>query len=98
MIAMRYGTPPIVRRTGGLADTVVDADESPEEGTGFVFDAPTPEALLAATVRAMGVRSAPNRRRWDAIVARGMARDWSWASGPARAYLEAYERAVSYRR
>ena len=98
MIAMRYGTPPIVRRTGGLADTVIDADEVPEEGTGFAFDDPTPEALLAATERAMRIRSAPGRRRWDAIVARGMAQDWSWESGRTRAYVDAYERAVSYRR
>ena len=46
MISLRYGTPPVVRRTGGLADTVVDVDERPGEGTGFVFDEATPAALV----------------------------------------------------
>jgi starch synthase len=98
MIAMRYGTPPIVRRTGGLADTVVDADEAPGAGTGFAFDEPTADALLAATRRAMRLRSSADRRGWDGVVARGMARDWSWESGPAREYVDAYERAMSFRR
>ena len=43
MIALRYGTPPIVHRTGGLADTVVDVTRQPGAGTGFVFDEPTVE-------------------------------------------------------
>ena len=48
MIALRYGTPPVVRRTGGLADSVLDADEHPGEGTGFVFDDAMPAALVSA--------------------------------------------------
>ncbi|HYL40527.1 MAG TPA: glycogen/starch synthase, partial [Candidatus Binatus sp.] len=51
MIALRYGTPPIVRSTGGLRDTVVDAPTSPGRGTGFTFDDATPETLLAACRR-----------------------------------------------
>ena len=47
MIALRYGTPPIVHRTGGLADTVVDETTHPGEGTGFVFDDATPEGLAS---------------------------------------------------
>ena len=57
MIALRYGTPPIVHRTGGLADTVIDVTRQPGAGTGFVFDEPTVEALLACVrgrVRAPG--------------------------------------------
>ena len=55
MIALRYGTPPIVHRTGGLADTVIDVTADPGEGTGFVFDTPTPEALLSACERAFAL-------------------------------------------
>ncbi|RME85664.1 MAG: glycogen synthase, partial [Zetaproteobacteria bacterium] len=51
MIAMRYGTPPVVRATGGLKDTVVDADADPDRGTGFAFDEATPQALDAACRR-----------------------------------------------
>ena len=57
MIALRYGTPPVVRRTGGLADSVLDVDEHPGEGTGFVFDDATPEALVAAVARAAALRT-----------------------------------------
>ncbi len=58
MIAMRYGTPPVARRTGGLADTIVDLDQDPAAGTGFLFDDATPAALLAACERALAVRAA----------------------------------------
>ncbi len=98
MIAMRYGTPPIVRRTGGLADTVVDADERPGEGTGFVFDAATPEALIAAGDRAMGMFRDPDRSRWTALVARAMAADFDWVSASAARYVAAYRRAIAIRR
>ncbi len=57
MIALRYGTPPVVRRTGGLADSVVDVDEHPDAGTGFVFDAATAAALVAAVRRAATLRA-----------------------------------------
>ena len=48
LIAMRYATPPVVRASGGLADTVIDADEHPERGTGFVFGPADPAALIQA--------------------------------------------------
>lgn len=95
MIALRYGTPPVVRRTGGLADTVRDADEEPATGTGFVFDEATPGALVAACVRAMRVRAA-EPARWAAVVDRGMAEDFRW-DGSAAQYLDAYRRAVALR-
>jgi len=97
MIALRFGTPPIVRRTGGLADTVVDADEHPTEGTGFVFDDATPEALLAACDRAIACFGAGGHA-WDDLVERGMSLDWSWESGPARSYAAAFARAAQLRR
>jgi starch synthase len=97
MIALRYGTPPVVRRTGGLADSVVDVDERPGEGTGFVFDEATPGALVAAVVRAMALRSR-DPAAWAALQARDMATDFRWDTGAAPRYLEAYRRAVALRR
>jgi starch synthase len=79
MIAQRYGCLPVVRRTGGLIDTV-----SPD--IGFLFDRPEPEALLAATDRAADLLGS---RDWKRRVRAAMRLDWSW-EGPARAYLERY--------
>jgi starch synthase len=97
MIAMRYGTPPIVRRTGGLADTVVDVTRQPGSGTGFVFDEATPAALLEACDRAFALR-AKGGMVWDRLVDRVMAADFDWSTGPAPRYVEAYRRAVAIRR
>jgi starch synthase len=91
MIALRYGTPPVVRRTGGLADTVMDVDERPVEGTGFVFDEASPVALAATVKRAMALREA------DAA-GRAMAVDFDWLTGSAPDYLAVYRRAISLRR
>jgi len=96
MIAMRYGTPPVVHRTGGLADTVVDVDERPADGTGFVFDDLSARALLNVCHRAI-----EHRRRggahWAALQDRGMSIDWSWEGGPAAQYAAAYRRAAALR-
>jgi starch synthase len=97
MIALRYGTPPVVRRTGGLADSVVDIDEFPGEGTGIVFDDATPGALVGAILRASSLR-ANDAAAWAELRDRGMAVDFAWDRGPARAYLEAYRRAIALRR
>lgn len=97
MIALRYGTPPIVHRTGGLADTVVDVDERPDEGTGFVHADATVESLLEACRRAMR-RFRDGGPEWAALLDRGMAVDWSWEAGPAEQYAASYRRAVSLRR
>jgi starch synthase len=96
MIALRYGTPPVVRRTGGLADSVIDVDEHPNEGTGFVFDDATPAALVAAIARAAAVRR--SRRAWTALQERGMRVDFRWDTGSAPKYFEAYRRAIAIRR
>ncbi len=92
MISMRYGTIPVVRATGGLADTVIDADADPENGNGFSFDDAHPDYLADAARRAMGAMADPER--WRAIQARGMAEDWSWR-GPAREYVALYRRAIA---
>lgn len=91
MYSLRYGTPPIVRRTGGLADTVVDA--SPEAlsagaATGFCFDAPEADALVAAVDRALELFQQP--KAWRALQRTGMQQDFSWLRSAQR-YLQLYE-------
>ncbi len=97
MIAMRYGTPPVGRRTGGLADTIVDLHEDPADGTGFLFDEATPDALRFACERAVAVLRDPDRRRWDGLVGRAMAMDWSWERASAPAYASMFRRAIDAR-
>ena len=97
MISLRYGTPPIVRRTGGLADSVIDERTRPGEGTGFAFDAATPAGLADACGVAMTMRTAGGPA-WDALIGRGMAVDFDWARGSAPAYAALYKRALEIRR
>jgi starch synthase len=92
LYSLRYGTVPIVHATGGLVDTVVDADRRPEEGTGFVFDAFGAEPFLDAIRRALAARQ--DRTRWHAIVDRGMRADFSWDRSAAR-YRALYEELVA---
>jgi starch synthase len=82
----------VVRRVGGLADTVADGD--PATQTGFVFDAATPGAFEAAVRRALTLKADP--AAWLALMRRGMAQDLSWA-GPARDYMALYAQAVRAR-
>lgn len=96
MIALRYGTPPVVRRTGGLADSVLDADEHAGTGTGFVFDEASSDALVAVLRRAVALRA--DAAAWAALVDRAMAVDFNWVTGSAPAYLAMYRRAVELRR
>lgn len=94
LYGLRYGTLPLVRRVGGLADTVVDASEEAVRAgraTGFSFDAATPAALEAAALRAIEARSRPSL--WQALMRNAMAQDFSWDGSAAR-YLELY-RAVA---
>jgi starch synthase len=97
MISLRYATPPIVRRTGGLADSVVDEIRQPGKGTGFAFDAAAPAALAEACEVAMTMR-AKGGAPWASLIARGMAVDFDWRTGSAPRYLELYERAIAIRR
>ena len=94
MIAMRYGTIPVVRRTGGLADTVEDSDPSRRAGTGFVFSAYDPLACFAAVVRAL--ETYRNPAVWEPLVANAMRQNFSWASS-ARHYVALYTRARAAR-
>ncbi len=89
MYALRYGTPPVVRRTGGLADTVRDA--AGKDGTGFVFDQSRPEALLAALRRAENQLN--DEVAWRELQRRGMACDFSWDTAAA-GYEDLYRQLI----
>ena len=88
MYAMAYGTIPVVRRTGGLADTVQPYDTSTGEGTGFLFDDPTSDALAEALWRAVELWNDPSR--WNRLMRNAMANDFSWR-GRAAEYVAMYE-------
>jgi starch synthase len=98
MIALRYGTPPIGRATGGLVDSIVDVTANPGAGTGFLFEAPEPAALVDACRRAFAVRGRDGSiSAWQALLDRGMAVDFSWEASSAPAYAAAYRRAIELR-
>jgi len=91
MMSMRYGTVPLVRATGGLADTVIDIDAEPERGNGFTFDE-YDAALFLRTIR-RALKTYADKPRWRAMQQRGMARDFSWRAS-AQKYVELYEQAL----
>jgi starch synthase len=86
LYGMRYGTPSVVRRTGGLADSITDA--SLRSGTGFVFDEPSPANLYRTLSRA--VEYYADTKKFREIQINGMRRDVGWRSSAQR-YLELYE-------
>jgi starch synthase len=88
LIAMRYGAIPVVRHTGGLADTVKDVTE--KKGNGFVFQNYTVLEMLEAIKRA--VESFYHREEWKNLMRRNMKLDFSWKAS-ARKYEEIYLRA-----
>jgi starch phosphorylase len=97
MLAQRYGCIPIVRATGGLADSVEDfgARTAERRGTGFVFTAPDRWALFAAIARAIQVYDVP--KAWRALQLRALARDFSW-NAAAQKYVGLYRDAIENRR
>lgn len=96
MVALRYGTPPIVHAVGGLRDTVIDVDANPATGTGFVFEGGSASGLVDACDRFLARFSAAGPA-WDALLDRGMSVDFDWRSSSAPAYLAAYRWAVAIR-
>jgi starch synthase len=92
MYAMRYGSIPIARLTGGLADTVIDLDESPDHATGFGFRLFDPSELTKTIRRARRVHDR-SLGMWRAMQRRGMRKDWSWDRAAAE-YLEVYKSVV----
>jgi starch synthase len=92
LYGLRYGSLPLVRRVGGLADTVVDASAvtlADGSATGFAFDGESPAAFLGAAGRAADVMRQP--RIWQAVMRRAMTRNFSWDAA-ARQYRALYQR------
>jgi starch synthase len=92
MYALRYGTIPIVRATGGLVDTVEPFDAAADAGTGFRFETADGTGLLWALDQALAARR--SARRWKALMRRAMAKDFSWKK-QAQAYVDLYRRAIA---
>jgi starch synthase len=97
MVALRYGTPPIVHATGGLRDTVVDVTANPTTGTGFAFEEESPDGLVDACDRFLAMYRSGGAP-WERLLDRGMAVDFDWRSASTPAYVAAYHRAVQLRR
>lgn len=95
MNAMRYGCVPIVRRVGGLADTVQEYDPRTDEGNGFTFTNYDPWEFFAAIMRATEVYRF--KENWRTLQLRGMVADHSWAASAQR-YVEVYRNALAFHR
>lgn len=84
MYSLRYGTPPVVRNTGGLADTVVDATEAnlaENTANGFMFEEASAQALMATIERAVSLYRKP--KAWRALQKTGMAQELGWKTAAA---------------
>jgi starch synthase len=91
MIALRYGAVPVVRRTGGLADTVIDYNPRTDRGTGFVFEEYSAPALVESLRRALEVYR--DRGKWKLLIQAGMKQDFSWERS-AKEYEKVYRKAM----
>jgi len=94
LISLKYGTIPVVRKTGGLADTITDYGKDRKRGNGFVFEEPTSAALGRALQRALAAYH--KRKIWKRLVERAMRADHSWGSS-AREYVKLYRKALGER-
>lgn len=92
MIAMRYGTVPVVRATGGLKDTVQDIGATTSGGEGFVFEKYEGPALLQAIDRAVAMYR--DRKKWYTILVHDMQQDFSWKTS-AKQYLGRYQQLLT---
>lgn len=95
LIAMRYGTIPVARMTGGLADTVNDYEPLKGSGTGFLFKDYKTSALVECLKRALCVYL--DKKRWKKMIISAMEKDFSWQN-PAKKYLKLYDDAVKRKR
>jgi starch synthase len=91
LYSLRYGTVPIVRRTGGLADTIDNYDPRTGEGTGFVFKDYEASELLNTVKLALEVYK--DKKAWTKLMQSGMSRDFSWQAS-AKKYVELYRKAI----
>jgi starch synthase len=91
LIALRYGSVPVVHSTGGLRDTVIDPRDNPRDSNGFTFTDYTASALWEALDRA--VDAYRNGPEWKRLMRRGMGSDYSWTTSAER-YEELYQTAL----
>lgn len=91
LYSIKYGTIPVVRETGGLADTVHDYDPKSGTGTGFTFQKYDAQDMLNAIMRS--VKLFPDKKSWKKIQIEGMRQDYSWPQS-AKKYLELYEKVL----
>jgi len=91
LYSLRYGTVPIVRKTGGLADTIENYDPKTSEGTGFVFKNYEASELLNTIKRALRVYE--DKNAWVKLIKNGMKKDFSWEAS-AKKYVDIYQRAI----
>lgn len=92
LISLRYGTIPLVRATGGLADTIVDYKKGSADSNGFVFSKYTPEALLDTVTRAVDVYG--RKAEWSRLVHTALASDFSWGASAGH-YVDFYNSAIA---
>jgi starch synthase len=95
LYSLRYGTIPVVRRTGGLADTIFDYNQHNRTGNGFVFDEYTGAALLEAIGRALELWG--QKEKWWQLMQRSMVLSYSWEI-PAKKYVRIYKAACKEHR
>ncbi len=98
LYSLKYGTVPVVRATGGLVDTITEANEqslAAGTATGFIFKDYSPLALSEALQRACAAYAQPDV--WQRIVVTGMRQDWSWATS-ARQYVDLYRSTIQQAR
>ncbi|RJR30638.1 glycogen synthase [Candidatus Parcubacteria bacterium] len=95
LISLRYGSVPIVRSVGGLADTITDFNPRKKKGDGFIFHSYTSQSLLIAIVRA--IETFKYRDIWQNLVKEGMQKSLSWEM-PAKKYLQLYRKAIKHKK
>lgn len=95
IIALKYGTIPLVRKTGGLSDTVRDYNPFTQDGYGFVFEEYSASALWEALKRAFTVFT--HKPEWRKLIRRAMVQDFSWKRSVEK-YLEVYRKALKKKR
>lgn len=89
IIAMRYGTIPVARKTGGLVDTIEDCSKDYSKCTGFLFEGYSVDAFIEKIRGAIDAYS--NKKSWDRIIRNAMSRDFSWEKS-ANMYLDIYRK------
>ncbi len=95
LIALRYGSIPIVRATGGLADTIENYSAKTKKGNGFSFVKYSSSDMLKSIKRALDVYA--DKKSWKALMKKGMQQDYSWEHS-ANLYLNLYKKALKKRR